>query len=31
MANETSTSNDGKLKRIRMELPKSKYDQALSK
>ena len=31
MANETSTSNDGKLKRIRVELPKSKYDQALSK
>lgn len=31
MANETLTSNDGKLKRIRMELPKSKYDQALSK
>ena len=31
MANETSTRNDGKLKRIRMELPKSKYDQALSK
>lgn len=31
MANETSTSNDGKLKHIRMELPKSKYDQALSK
>lgn len=31
MANETSTSNDGKLKRIRMELPKSKYDQAMSK
>lgn len=31
MSNETSTSNDGKLKRIRMELPKSKYDQALSK
>ena len=31
MANETSTSNDGKLKRIRIELPKSKYDQALSK